>query len=173
MTSLRIHEQVNLQNNKRINAKKVKINCDQRTFCSMRYLTERKEPKNIGKRAIKTKLAYATNIPSGVAAALPVAFLAVSFTAAERFAKLSFTTDSAILTLWCSFVRGRSRQSQSSLLAWHLGFFSFQWPKHTLLLREHTFTCLLFPHYIFDDPPFFFKTVIRLKSCNRAFFCRF
>jgi len=65
----------------------------------MRYLTERKEPKNIGKRAIKTKLEYATNIPSGVAAALPVAFLAVSFTAAERFATVSFTSDSAILTL--------------------------------------------------------------------------
>ncbi|RMX53447.1 hypothetical protein pdam_00013290 [Pocillopora damicornis] len=62
------------------------------------YLTERKEPKKIGKRAIKTKLEYAINIPSGVAAALPVTFFAVSFTVAERFATVSFTTDSAIFS---------------------------------------------------------------------------
>lgn len=110
----------------------------------MRYLTERKEPKNIGKRAIKTKLEYATNIPSGVAAALPVAFLAVSFTAAERFATVSFTSDSAILTLRCSFVRGRGRQSQKSLLAWTRRLFPFQWPKYTLLFREHNFHLLTF-----------------------------
>ena len=71
---------------------------DQLTFCSIRYFTERNDPKNIGKSAIKTKLEYATNNPSGVAAALPVTFLAVSFTVAERFATVSFTTDSAILT---------------------------------------------------------------------------
>lgn len=78
--------------------KLIEINDHPQTFCSMRYLTERKEPKNIGKSAIKTKPEYATNIPSGVAAALPVTFLAVSFTVAERFAKVSFTTVSAILS---------------------------------------------------------------------------
>lgn len=71
---------------------------DQLTFCSIRHFTERNDPKNIGKSAIKTKLEYATNNPSGVAAALPVTFFAVSFTVAERFATVSFTTDSAILT---------------------------------------------------------------------------
>lgn len=124
--------------------------CDQQTFCSMRYLTERKEPKNIGKSAIKTKLEYATSIPSVVAAALPVAFLAVSFTAAVRFATVSFTTDSAILTLSLFFCSRKRRQSQSSLLAWPRGCFHFQWSKYTLLSERTIFTCFILRHYRFD-----------------------
>ena len=85
----------------------INISC-QPTFCSVRYFTERKDPKKMGNNAIKTKLAYATSIPSGVAGTLPVAFLAVSFTAVERFATVSFTNDSAILT---SFV-WRSNRSR-------------------------------------------------------------
>ena len=81
----------------------------QPTFCSVRNFTERKDPKNIGNNAIKTKLAYATSIPSGVAGTLLVAFLAVSFTAVERFATVSFTNDSAILT---SFVWWRTNRSR-------------------------------------------------------------
>lgn len=148
-----------------------------RTFCSMRYLTERKEPKNIGKRAIKTKLEYATSIPSGVAAALPVAFLAVSFTAADRFATVSFTTDSAILTLRCSFVRRRDRQSQKSLPAWARGCFFPMTEIHVALPRGQLSPAQLFPHYIFDkNPPFFcvgyfLSHFLKLKSSGRILFC--
>lgn len=91
---------------------------DQLTFCSIRYFTERNDPKNIGKSAIKTKLEYATNNPSGVAAALPVTFFAVSFTVAERFATVSFTTDSAILTEERDLLFEGNRQSHSSYSAW-------------------------------------------------------
>lgn len=67
------------------------------TFCSLWYLTERKEPKKIGSKAMTTRLLYATNIPSGVAGIFAVAFSAVPL-------KVSFITGnctslSAMLTL--------------------------------------------------------------------------
>ena len=106
---------------------------DQLTFCSIRNFTERNDPKNIGKSAIKTKLEYATNNPSGVAAALPVTFFAVSFTVAERFATVSFTTDSAILTereIFCLKATGNPIVP----IARGRYLFPLQWSKYTSTL---------------------------------------
>ena len=63
----------------------------------MRHFTERKEPKKMGTKAMIIRLEYAVTNPCGVAAALPVTFLAVSLTVAVIFANVSFTTVSAIL----------------------------------------------------------------------------
>jgi len=68
------------------------------TFCSLWYLTERKDPRTIGIKAMITKLLYATNIPSGVDGILAVPFAAVAF-------KVSFKTGngasvSAMLTIF-------------------------------------------------------------------------
>ena len=113
---------------------------DQLTFCSIRHFTERNDPKNIGKSAIKTKLEYATNNPSGVAAALPVTFFAVSFTVAERFATVSFTTDSAILTeRERDLLFEGNRPSHSSYSAWSS-------PVSSPMIETHVnFTAFLLP----------------------------
>lgn len=112
---------------------------DQLTFCSIRHFTERNDPKNIGKSAIKTKPEYATNNPSGVAAALPVTFFAVSFTVAERFATVSFTTDSAILLKERVPLFEGNRQSHTSYSAWSL-------PVSSPMIAIHVnFTAFLHP----------------------------
>ena len=113
----------------------------------MRYLTERKEPKNIGKSAIKTKLEYATNIPSGVAAALPVTFLAVSFTAADKFATVSFTTDSAMFTL-SMFFCSRKRPAVPEFLAGLACLISFPMIETHVAFSADSFTCFVWCHNV-------------------------
>ena len=116
----------------------------------MRYFTERKEPKNIGKSAITTKLEYATSIPSGVAAALPVAFLAVSFTAAERFATVSFTTDSAMLTLSMFFCSRKRAGFPEFLAGLERGYFLSNGRKTRCFPSDQLFTCFNLHHYRFN-----------------------
>lgn len=55
------------------------------TFCSFRYFTDLKAPKNMGNIAIITKLKYAIATPSILAGGLSVTFLTVSLTASSMF----------------------------------------------------------------------------------------
>uniref|UniRef100_A0A1Y1KJE8 Amino acid permease/ SLC12A domain-containing protein n=1 Tax=Photinus pyralis TaxID=7054 RepID=A0A1Y1KJE8_PHOPY len=61
-------------------------------FCSLWTQAERYDPKNMGKRAIITRLPYATAIPSGVLGGFVVAFAAVSLTFSAACATIKLTT---------------------------------------------------------------------------------
>lgn len=66
------------------------------TFCSFKYFTERKDPKNMGKIAIITKLKYAIATPSILDGGFSVTFCTASFKLSSMFTGIS-VTDSAII----------------------------------------------------------------------------
>lgn len=122
----------------------------------MRHFTDRNEPKNIGNKAMIIKLEYAVTSPCGVAAALPVAFFAVSLTVAVIFAIVSFTTLSAMLvnsvffclsqwlnrpTMHRALAPAFSNEQKPRVLT--IRFFLKAFLKNVLLLRKQ-FPCFSF-----------------------------
>ena len=139
----------------------------------MRHFTERKEPKKMGTKAMIIRLEYAVTNPCGVAAALPVTFLAVSLTVAVIFANVSFTTVSAILLrlslmFFCPNVRLSQNAPRSCTC--------FQWRNYTSAMRKSWNLHLLsFKRFFFSKskirlpmPPLF-KDSYDYKKHNHIF----
>lgn len=71
------------------------------TFCSFRYFTDRKAPKNIGNTAIITKLKYAIAMPSILVGGFSVTFCTASLTASSILTIGISVADSAISYEFC------------------------------------------------------------------------
>lgn len=88
------------------------------TFCSLRYFTDLKDPKNIGKIAIITKLKYAIATPSILEGTFSVAFLTVSRTLSPMSKGIS-VADSAIFTEFqTNFTQNHFRSRTHELYFW-------------------------------------------------------